>query len=312
MVSVVVPTYNRVEYLERAVESVADQTYDEIELLIVDDCSDVDVEERLDWSFSGAFERVEFIRHEENRGGSAARNTGIERATGEYIALLDDDDKWEPEKIARQVKRFREDDVGAVFTGGRVVNERGQTLRVARAPSTVPESSNLTKRLLCRNFVGSCSVIMVAADVVDTVGTFDERFPSWQDQEWYVRLSRHCEFGAIPEPLVVYSEESPHRVSDNVETIQNETYPLFVRKFEPIASEYGRLFKRKMLAWAAYRVGKANAMANRITDARAYLTRAVRLYPFEPRFYKYLFPSLGGRVTYRIARKVRHGPSRLR
>lgn len=361
LVSVVVPTYNRPAYLRRAIASVADQTYEPIELIVVDDCSDVPVAENLDLSSaegalnnsegissdaegglndskgysyhveadlndykanlnddegeldeSEKFERVEVVRHEENRGGSAARNTGIREATGRYVALLDDDDQWTPEKVERQVDRLRRGDVGAVFTGGRVIDENGETKRVSRAPATAPKGPALTKRLLCRNVVGSCSVFMVEADAIESAGPFDERFPSWQDQEWYVRLSRYCEFETVEDPLVVYSEESPHRISDDVETVKNETYPLFVEKFEPMAAEYGRLFRRKMVAWATYRVGKALAMAGDIEEARSYLARAVSLYPFAPVFYKYLLPSIGGRVTYEAARKVQVGLESVR
>jgi hypothetical protein len=71
-----------------------------------------------------------------------------------------------------------------------------------------------------------------------------------------------------------------------------------------MAAEYGRLFRRKMLAWATYRVGRALAVNDRIPEARSYLTRAVRLYPFEREFYRYTVPSVGGRRTYELARKV--------
>lgn len=304
VVSVVIPTYERPTCLKRAISSVAEQTYDPLEVVVVDDCSDVPVTEYLDPDRS-AFERFEVVRHEENRGGSAARNTGIEAADGEYVALLDDDDRWKPEKIARQVERLRQGDVGAVFTGGRIVDGEGETKRVSEAPARPPTGSTLTKRLLCRNFVGSCSVFMVETDVIEATGTFDERFSSWQDQEWYVRLSRNCDFGSVTDPLVVYSEGSTDRISDDVETTKNDTYPRFVAKFEPMAAEYGRLFRRKMLAWATYRVGRALAVNDRIPEARSYLTRALKLYPFETEFYRYSVPSVGGRRTYELARKVR-------
>jgi glycosyltransferase involved in cell wall biosynthesis len=304
VVSAVIPTYERPGCLKRAVASVAEQTYDPLEVVVVDDCSDVPVTEYLDPDRS-AFDRFEVVRHDENRGGSAARNTGIEVADGQYVALLDDDDRWKPEKIARQVERLRRGDVGAVFTGGRIVDGEGNTKRVSEAPATPPTGSTLTKRLLCRNVVGSCSVFMADTDVIEATGTFDERFSSWQDQEWYVRLSRNCNFGSVADPLVVYSEGSADRISDDVETMKNDTYPLFVEKFEPMAAEYGRLFRRKMLAWAAYRVGRALAVNDRILEARSYLARALRLYPFEREFYRYSIPSVGGRRTYELARKVR-------
>lgn len=305
LVSAVLPTYNRIQHVERAIDSVVEQTYDRLELVVVDDCSDVPVRENVDHGPLEDLERYEFVRHDENRGGSAARNTGMEVASGDYVALLDDDDEWKPEKIARQVKRLQESDAGVVFTGGRMVDGDGELYTMYRPPETVPSRPELTKNLLCRNFVGGCSVVMVDAELVEEVGTFDERFPSWQDQEWYVRLSRHSDFVSIPDPLVEYRVAAPHSVSENVEAKRTETYPLFVEKFEALARSYGPLFHRKMLAWAAFRVGKALLSADRAAEARTLLGRAVTLYPFEPEFYPYLVPSLGGQTGVNAARTLK-------
>lgn len=305
LVSVVLPTYNRPEYVERAIASVVAQTYDRIELVVVDDCSDHPIEEVVDHDSLDRLERYEFERHDENRGGSAARNTGIRAARGDYLALLDDDDRWRPEKIARQVERIRNSEAEAAYTGDEVVDDDGERLEVARPPERVTSPPELTKRLLCRNFVGSCSLLMVSMDVVERAGPFDERFPSWQDQEWYVRLSRYCSFAAIPDVLVVQSEDAPHRVSNDVEAKESRSYPLFVSKFEPLARSFGRVFRRKMLAWAAFHVGKALLRVDRVAEGRRYLLQAVRSYPLESRFYPYLVPSLGGRSGLAAARSLR-------
>jgi glycosyltransferase involved in cell wall biosynthesis len=310
LVSVVVPTYNRHDRLKRAIESVADQTYQPIEVLVVDDCSDVPVEDHLNDDYDRTFARFEILRHDENRGGSAARNTGMEAASGEYIALLDDDDRWRPPKIEWQVEGFREADVGVVVTGSKVVDEHGNAI-FTYEPEMVSGTSPLTKQLLCRNVVGSCSAVMVDSDVLDAVGTFDERFPSWQDLEWYIRLSRHTKFGAVCEPLLVYSRGANERVSDDLDTIKDETYPLFLEKFRPVAAEYGPVFERKMRAWAAYRVGHSLVLAGRVGEGRRLLTKAVRLYPFESAFYKHYLPALGGTPTYETARKMKRTFDRI-
>ncbi|MFC6990634.1 glycosyltransferase family 2 protein [Haladaptatus sp. GCM10025707] len=92
-VSVVIPTYNRSEEVTHAIDSVLAQTYDDFELLVVDDGSTDDTEEVVT---SYDDDRVKFIEHEENQGAPAARNTGIEHAEGEYVAFLDSDDEWLP------------------------------------------------------------------------------------------------------------------------------------------------------------------------------------------------------------------------
>ena len=96
VVSVVIPTYNRACLLGRAIQCVLNQSFQDIEVIVVDDASQdnsADIVNSLDDS------RIKYLRHEKNRGGSSARNTGIKAARGEYIAFLDDDDEWMPTKI---------------------------------------------------------------------------------------------------------------------------------------------------------------------------------------------------------------------
>ena len=104
LVSVVIPTFNRPAMLARAIESVLNQTYSNLEIIVVDDASEGDIEAVVK-SFDD--ERIKLIRHEHNQGGSAARNTGIWHSRGRYIAFLDDDDEWLSQKTERQLKDLR-------------------------------------------------------------------------------------------------------------------------------------------------------------------------------------------------------------
>jgi len=173
LVSVVVPTYDRPTHLERAVESVVDQTYEHVELIMVDDASPtpaVDVPTEMD---VGCRFGYQCIRHERNRGGSAARNTGIEAARGDFIAFLDDDDKWVLRKLEAQVARAqREDSPAAVYTGVRNVDRNGRT----NAVKTRTIEGDVAKQLLYRNFIGTFSAVMVDAKVVERIGGVDNDF----------------------------------------------------------------------------------------------------------------------------------------
>ena len=100
VVSVIIPTYNRAHLIGRAIRSVLDQTYQDWELIVVDDASTDDIPGIVKGFTDG---RVKYIRHDENKGAAAARNTGIQAARGAYIAFLDSDDEWLPEKLERQV-----------------------------------------------------------------------------------------------------------------------------------------------------------------------------------------------------------------
>src|SRR6056297_1668487 len=113
-VSVIVPTYNRADALPRTVESVLGQTLDDLELIVVDDASTDDTPAVID---DYDDDRVQFVQHERNQGASAARNTGIDRAEGDYVAFLDSDDVWRPTKLEKQVQTLarRGDDWVAAY-----------------------------------------------------------------------------------------------------------------------------------------------------------------------------------------------------
>lgn len=305
LVSVVVPTFDRPDSITQAVASIRAQTYRPLELVVVDDCSPEPIEAAVRDLDLSAFEGVNFLRHERNRGASAARTTGIEAADGAFVAFMDDDDQWVDRKLEMQVNALTEagPSAGVAYTGMRIVDKSGATIRTHRPT----ESGDLTQTLLCRNVVGSYSTALVRIAAIEDVGPPDERFPSWQDMEWWIRLSRDWEFVAVPDPLAVITQDDDHtQISDDFEAMVRESYPLFLEKFRPLAAEYGRLFERKMRGWAAFRVGGYNALrTGNVRAGRRYLFRAVRWYPFEPTFWLYLGVSLGGQPGYRLATTVK-------
>ena len=285
LVSAIIPTYNRPELLQRAIRSVLDQTYDNIELIVVDDCSPTRLDNIVQSGSPDTTTDIIFKRHDTNRGVAAARNTGMEVATGEFIAFLDDDDQWIDSKIATQVQAFNHADpqVGVVYTESDINRFEDSLPSVRRLSST-----NLTKQLLCKNVVGTPSKVMVRSECVESAGGFDERFPNWEDQAWYITLSKQWAFERVPVQAIKYSQTSPNRASEDFETLRDEVYHRFIAKFEPLAKQYGNLFRRKMLAWAAYRVGKVGFYTNNYAEGQRFLWRAIRTYPLQGRFY--VFP----------------------
>lgn len=303
LVSVVVPTYNRQDYLAEAIESVIEQTYDAIELLIVDDHSSESPRSIVDEFSDANLQNIEFLRHEENKGVSAARNTGIENANGELIALLDDDDLWTPDKIERQVAEFQRggSDIGVVCSGIRSVDADGATIRAREVQYT----GDITKELLCGAIVPLPSVV-VRRDVLSEAGLFDERLPSYEDQEWMIRLSQSCEFRSVSDPLVISRRGNDHvQLTDDIATKAEESYPLFMEKCRPIGAEYGRITKRKMESYWLFRLGHASLVHEEYERARTCLQKAVLTWPFVPKFYLYLLFALLGKRWYKMARDAK-------
>jgi glycosyltransferase involved in cell wall biosynthesis len=300
LVSVVVPTYDRPDRLRRAIESVAAQTYSRVELVVVDDCSPTPLESVVDSVDLAHLQQVTYLRNEENRGGSATRNRGIRASTGEYVAFLDDDDEWKPTKLARQVETFAAstDDVGLVYVGTEL--RRGN-----RPVNTVVRSLRgwVTDALLRGESISEYSGVMVRAVVFETVGYPDERFPSWQDREWFVRLSTEYAFEACEEPLVVRHLEGDDRITKNYAVKRDVTYPLFVETFRPLAAERG--LERAFEAAMAGKMGRTAVQHGHYADARRFLCRSLRLDPTDTEGYLFLVTALGGRYTYEPARRGR-------
>ncbi|MCG3209576.1 MAG: hypothetical protein FOGNACKC_03203 [Anaerolineae bacterium] len=210
-VSVIIPTHNRAELLPRAVQSVLNQSYQDFELIIVDDASNDDTPAVMA-SFNDP--RIKTIRHSTNRRGSAARNTGINAATGEWVAFLDDDDKWLPDKLTRQLAAVQAggSDQVVVYTGLHHINPNGEVSR-----TFTPSKTEITQvELLYGNYVGSTSTVMAPREALLTVGGFDATLRSCQDWDLWIRLADQCRFVAVPEPLVNHHLSSI-RVDTNLE-----------------------------------------------------------------------------------------------
>jgi len=299
LVSVVVPTYGRPATLVDALESVNTQTYEEVEAVVVDDHSPESVEPLVREQSFPSIRRVEGIRHDENRGANAARNTGIDAATGELVAFLDDDDVWDPDLLEREVAAFREggEAVGVVYVGSRIEDSDGDVVGTY-VPAVEGE---VLLDLFCGRRIAPFSNIMVRASVIEAAGRPDERFPSLQDREWHFRLAQHCEYRPIREALVTHRSTAGTRISDEYERKRDVTYPLFVEKHRSLAAEYGPYYERRFVASLSKTVGAA-ALANRAyLDALVFFGRSLRYYPFSPETWLYLLLAAGGRFT--------HGPA---
>ena len=132
LVSVIIPTYNRIDTLERAIKSVKSQTYKNIEVLVIDDnANNHNIRKEVEKIVS-KFQNIKLIQNKENLGGGLSRNEGIKNAKGEYIAFLDDDDEFYPEKIEKQYelyKKLNNDKVGLIYCYAKYVGSKSQIIR---------------------------------------------------------------------------------------------------------------------------------------------------------------------------------------
>lgn len=219
MVSVVITTYKRPsEAVEKAVQSVLGQTYQDFEILIVDDNKNDSQERKLiAEAFSGR-DKITYIKQDGNKGACAARNLGIKNAQGEYVAFLDDDDTWEPEKLEMQLARFKDADesVAMVYCLGDVVD-------VSTEPPTVSEyyTTGLFKDeisfhdQLKYDYIGSTSQGLIRKSALVQLGGFDESLPARQDYEMWLRISKNYRIYGVKKVLFHYIQHGMEQITNS-------------------------------------------------------------------------------------------------
>lgn len=208
LVSVVIPTYKRPACLKRAVDSVLNQTYENIEVIVVDDnnpgTEDRRETEKIMAIYSGD-PRVKYIRQERNQGGSVARNTGWKISKAEYITFLDDDDELLPQRTQFQVQCLNALDSswGMCYTGYTLIKEDG-----SRQESSETRSGYLYPEALMRTlFMGSGSNLFLRKSVVDEINGYDERFKRNQDLEFLARAAENYKIACIDKSLFIIWRE---------------------------------------------------------------------------------------------------------
>jgi len=202
LVSVIIPTYGRSELLDRAIDSVLAQTYDNIEIIVVDDNNSNSEHRKHTENVLQKYlqnGQAVYLKHEKNVGGSAARNTGIKASKGEYVALLDDDDEWFPEKIEKQISYFEilGDNIGVIYCSY-ILKEFDGDKEYIRS-----EKGDLTKELLMLQFdPGASSTLVFRKSVLKDIDYFDESFERNQDLEILIRLCRNYLIDVCPDVLL--------------------------------------------------------------------------------------------------------------
>lgn len=283
-ISVVMPARNRAATIGRALESVAAQTVPVAEVIIVDDASSDDTAQVAE-RFASRFARLEVIRLPVNGGAPRARNLAIARARGDWVALLDSDDAWHPEKLAKQIA-LTAPEVSAVFTNFRFVGgpDDGCATHVA---------GEVTLRDLTEeNLLGGSSTALVRRTVLERVGAFDPVLPSCQDWDLWLKLARVGTLKVCAEPLTIYHVDGANRISSNARSVVAGHEAVFAK----IYADADRRERRRLraihglyLAQLCHALGTnypAGAAAGRVvvfgggrftrTDALRYFARSLR------------------------------------
>lgn len=247
LVSAVVTTYNRASMVGEAIESVLRQSYPNIQPIVVDHASDDDTPEVL----RGFGDRIEVLAAGPQSRGvvAAARNVGISASRGSFVAFLDDDDLWEPEKIARQVDAMlAQENVILVSTDARVVGQDGNDLDRRYLEHTKAPSGEVFERLVADNTI-ICSSVLVRRDSLVEVGCFDERrsLAMVEDYHLWLRLSARGRLVHIDEPLVRYRRHAGHHgQGDALEGVRRRRRVLRASLEDPVVSARASVVRRQL------------------------------------------------------------------
>jgi glycosyltransferase involved in cell wall biosynthesis len=206
-VSVIIPAYNRAHLIGRAIKSVLNQAYQDFELIIIDDCSTDNTDEVVR-EFQKKDNRIIYLKHDQNKGGSAARNTGIKVSKSEYIAFLDSDDEWLPEKLEIQMEAILKQNVSMVTCFCNSYNDEGKLLNKY---NKTYYGNPLYNHML--NNIAGTSLILVRKKDLNRVGCF-ENTPSQQDHILILKLlGIGVNIATVKKVLVKYHEHSDSRIS---------------------------------------------------------------------------------------------------
>lgn len=198
-ISVIIPTYNRANLIERSVQSVLEQTYDNLEVIVVDDGSDDNTQEVVN-----AFHDSRIVYHKlpSNQGVSNARNVGAAIATASLIAFQDSDDRWQKDKLQKQMEYWQQHpEYGMIYSAYLYHTEAGEIFRVPSANVKGNLEGDIFADLLLRNTVGTPTMLMKKECFLKS-GGFDTSLKSLEDWEFAVRFAKNYKIGFVKEPLV--------------------------------------------------------------------------------------------------------------
>ena len=273
LVSVVMPAYNVAWCIGRAIDSVLAHDFRGYELIVVNDGSTDGTLAVLD-RYGASVTLID----QNNRGMSAARNRGIRQARGTYIAFLDADDWWLPEKLSRQVELMtRRPDLGFCSTAARVEDGDGRLLNLWRCPDG---RSEILETLFAQNaaIAGGCSAVIVRKELLERVGLFDESLRGFEDPDLWMRLAAVSGYACIDETLVVILRREKS-VSRNLDTMRVAALRSMHKNRALLPSRLRGGFWRNCVAGVYTDYAKPAYRAGRLGLAYADTLRALALSP---------------------------------
>jgi len=288
LISIVIPAYNSGLTIERTIKSIFAQTYENIEIIIIDDCSNDNTLEIIK-DYAKKHPSIKFHSFSENNGPNIARNKGIEISQGKFVAFCDSDDEWFPLKLEKQYKKFSTSiyqNLGLVYCGLIKNYEKGMI-----SFKNNNYIGSIMDKLMVENFIGGASVVLIKREIFDNIGFFDEspllRKGGAQDYEMWIRIAKKFDIDVVPEILVKYN------ICNNSISVQSQTnYPdLRIKSRLYIWRKNKEHFIKHRNSYVSVliSIGPDLIHLNRMRLLKKYIKNGVKFNSFDLRIYYHLF-----------------------
>jgi len=287
-VSVIIPTHNRAEFLRSAIASVLNQTFQDFEIVIIDDASKDHTQEVIA-NFNDI--RIKAIHNQSSKGAAGARNIALINTSGEYIAFLDDDDEWLPEKLKIQTCLLDKSrpEVGGIYTYS-FIKEKGSGRVLSICNHEIKDFSE-------ENVITTSSVLL-RRECFEKCGLFDENMPTGSDYDMWIRISEKFSFEVIKDALVNYYTHE-NRLSVN--------YEKKIRGLEILFEKHDNFFKRNYKEYSRMylSLGIFYFYKGELQKGRKALSKSIKMNPFEIRSYFNFLLSLLGAERFKKLKKAK-------
>ncbi|MCD4694407.1 glycosyltransferase family 2 protein [bacterium] len=292
-VSVIIPTYNRADFLREAINSVLKQSFKDFELIVVDDGS-TDNTKKIVLDFQERDERIKYYYQKNSGGAASPKNFGIKKSSSDLIAILDSDDKWLSQKLEKQIN-FLEVNQGVDFIACDyfLVSKRSAKKDLVK----IIRVKNVLENVLMRDYIGPGSGMIYRKKVFDVIGGFDEKLKSGQDWDMRIRLAGKFKFDFINEPLFYYFIHDGRITNTLGDDKKNDINYIF--------EKHGELYEnnKRVLSNKLRYDGTRYTLSGETALARRFFLKSIKNNPLNFKSYFYLFFSFfGNRVYYKLNR----------
>lgn len=239
LISVVIPVYNGEKTIQETIRSVLSQTFPDFELIVINDGSQ---DKTLEVVSTIRDPRLKIFSYP-NAGVAASRNRGFLHSSGQFIAFLDADDLWTPDKLEAQLKALQEDPgAGVAYSWSNFISESNQVLQAGRR---LTWSGNVHSKILVINFLEHGSNPLIRREALETVGGFEESLPPADDWDMWIRLAAKYPFVVVTAPQILY-RVSTNSQSSNVVKLEAACLQVIERAFNQAPEELRSLKKRSL------------------------------------------------------------------